>query len=157
MKIRLYHGTSRSNVKRILMEGVENLYLTLDREQAEYYAECASEDDGSEPIVCVVEACIDRLVADLASYEEPITFVLKKNGYSSERDWHANILEGHLSVPSIEDWKSSLKLTGCVKLTGHVKPSDFVAIDEYLCPEDEDAVMMLLSDPAPAPRVSPGA
>ena len=108
MKIKLYHGTSQDNADKILEAGFMNGgYLTSNRQQASYYSECASEEDGSEAKVIVVEVDTDNLKADLPSFDEPLTFILDAHGLN-ETGWHRAIENGQIHLSDADDWQNSL-------------------------------------------------
>lgn len=139
MKIKLYHGTSEKKYKIIKKQGFLNPgYLTSDDEQASYYAECVAEDDGSNEVILTVEVDTDTLKADTASYNEPLSYVLKQND-TSEYDWHEQIKNGEIKYPSDKDWHVSLEFVKCVRNTDNIYLKN-ITYDGSLCSEDEQAM-----------------
>lgn len=139
MKIKLYHGTSEKKYKIIKKQGFLNPgYLTSDDEQASYYAECVAEDDGSNEVILTVEVDTDTLKADTASYNEPLSYVLKQNDIS-EDDWHEKIENGEIEYPSDKDWHVSLEFVKCVRNTEDI-PLENITYDGSLSLEDEQAI-----------------
>jgi len=140
--LRMYHGTTSKNLDKLIKTGSEKLYLTMDEDQAQYYAECASEDDESEPKIIVVEICESMLFADTPSFDEPLTYILNYNN-SNESEWHEAINSGEIKYPSIKDWKTSLKYTKNVIAIGNIKPEQILGEDASLTEEDIKRVELL--------------
>ncbi len=134
MVIRLYHGTSSANAKSIILNGATKLYLTIDDEQADYYAKIASEEDGSEPVILVVSVTEEQLCADLPSFNEPLSYILNNHNVN-EDEWFEKIKNGGIIYPKIKDWKTSLKYTKTVLAIGKISPSQ-ITLDGDLYEED---------------------
>lgn len=145
MNIKLYHGTSSKCLEDIIKNGTSTLYLTLSLAQAEYYAECASEEDETEQVVCIVEVPIDILKADLPSFNEPLSYILKHNDIESEDDWHDMIENGEIPYPQQSDWKTSLKFTQSVVAIGKIKPEQIISIDQVLSGEEISHIEKLIN------------
>jgi hypothetical protein len=135
MYIKLYHGTSKVKIEEMLKNGTKKIYLTSDSDQAEYYAECAAEDDDSESVIAIVEVNINMLKADLPSFDEPLTFILDFNDLS-EDEWHKAIESGDIPYPKINDWKTSLKYAQTALAVGDIKPSQIFIGEADLSEED---------------------
>ncbi len=135
MYIKLYHGTSKVKIDEMLKNGTKKIYLTSDSDQAEYYAECAAEDDESESVIAVVEVDINMLKADLPSFDEPLTFILEFNDLS-EDEWHEAIECGDIPYPKINDWQTSLKYAQTALEIGDIKPSQILIGEADLSEED---------------------
>lgn len=136
MKIKLYHGTSEKNYDLIKKQGFLNPgYLTSDDQQASYYAECVAEEDGSGEVILTVEVDTSSLRADTASYNEPLSYILKEN-WLSEDDWHEAIESGEIKYPSEDEWHISLDCVKCVKHTIKIPLKD-ITYDGSLSIEDE--------------------
>ena len=134
MKLKFYHGTSAKNAKLLIKNGASKLYLTLDDEQAQYYAEVASDEDGSKPTILIVEVEDNILYADLPSFNEPLSYVLEINNLS-EKDWFESIKSGEIIYPSVRDWKTSLKYTKTLLAMGKIESGSIYLGDlgsEYL-------------------------
>ncbi len=139
MKIKLYHGTSENKYSLIKKQGFLNPgYLTSDDEQANYYAECVAEEDGSAEVILTVKVDTDSLKADTASYNEPLSYILKANDLS-EDDWHEAIENGEIKYPNNDDWHISLECVKCVKNTGNILLEN-ITYDGSLSNDDEDNV-----------------
>ncbi len=144
MNIKLYHGTSSKCLEDIIKNGTSKLYLTSSLDQAEYYAECASDEDETEQVVCIVEVQIETLKADLPSFDEPLSYILKHNNVNSENDWHEMIENGDIPYPSQSDWKTSLKFTQSVVAIGKIEPRQIISIDQVLSDEDLSNIEKLI-------------
>lgn len=117
MIIKLYHGTSEENYQKIIDSGVlEPAYLTSNDEQAQYYAEVCSDDDESSPVILTVEVDTAFLMADTASFDEPLSYILSFHGLS-EKQWHKAISSGEIEYPGKDRWDISLETTQNVKTT----------------------------------------
>ncbi len=136
MLIKLFHGTSTACIDNIKKEGLsKSTYLTSDDEQAQYYAECAAEEDGSKPHLLVVLINTDNLEADLPSFNEPLTFALSKNGLTEE-EWHAAIEQDEIPYPELSDWRTSLQITESVYHRLPIPAKDIFFEDADLDVED---------------------
>jgi hypothetical protein len=145
MKIKLYHGTSEKNYDLIKKQGFLNPgYLTSDDEQANYYAECVAEEDGSAEVILTVEVDTDSLRADTASYNEPLSYILKHNEIS-EDDWHEAIENGEIKYPSDDQWHISLECVKCVKNTGNIPLKD-ITYDGSLNTDDENIIIKAIKN-----------
>ena len=120
--ITLFHGTS-SRYFSLMQEGgiKENSCLTSSLELAEYYAECATDqdvDDGihnTEP--CIIECKVKKsdLVVDYSSWEEPIS-IFRKECAKSDEEWHCMIESGVIPYPKNQnDADTALKYTYSVR------------------------------------------
>lgn len=131
MKIKLYHGTCECNLKKLVSSNNAKLYLTLDDEQAIYYAQCCAEEKSSPAKIITVEVETDYLFADLPSFNEPLSYILNYHGMT-EDEWHAAIENGDIPYPSIEDWKSSIKYTKTALYKGPIS-SNMLNISQNAC------------------------
>lgn len=111
--LRLMHGTSTKCLEGIMHDRAFNrrVFLTDCNESADYYAECASEEDGSDPVVLLVEVHGYLLRPDDASFCEPLSFTKRKRGYSSDAEWNSAFIDGKLPYPeNDEDFATSLQV-----------------------------------------------
>ena len=144
MNIKLYHGTSQANYEKIKETGfLEPSYLTSDDSQANYYAECASEEDGSNQIILVIEVNIDNLKADTNSYNEPLTHILELYDMNEE-DWHEAILSGYIKYPKPNQWQLSLDTVKSVQTTAKID-FKFIAYDACLSEKDEHVIGQIIN------------
>jgi len=114
--MQLFHGTSTKNARAIQKAGVlARPYLTSCCEQAAYYAECASEEDDSDPVVLQLEIGSDALAVDYISFAEPLT-IFRNKWAQSEEEWHEKISRREIPFPSDElDVATALAVTGAVR------------------------------------------
>ncbi|WP_210498523.1 hypothetical protein [Vibrio crassostreae] len=123
----LYHGTTQDNAEKILKEGFKaRACLTSDLEVAEYYAECACDEDGLSYEECAIVAVTverDSLVVDYPAYEEPLSFY-KHNYTTSDREWREMIENAEIPYPRDEkDIDTALEVTTCVRVSSKVDGS----------------------------------
>lgn len=145
MLVKLYHGTSEKSLVQLLENGAEKIYLTSDSDQAEYYAECASEEDGSIPKIVVIEVEESLLKADLPSFDEPLSYILGYHDFNAEDDWHEAIEEGEIPYPEFDDWKTSLKYAKTVLALGKILPDQILGEEADLTDEDFELIESLIS------------
>lgn len=121
--IRLLHGTSSNQVEAILAEGLKaHTCLTSSEELAQYYAECAADEDGGEPVWLLVEVDPRTLRVDYAAFQEPLTYYRDEHARNDD-NWHEMIESGEVPYPaSDKDWKTALAVTWSVKTSEPVKP-----------------------------------
>ncbi len=129
--MKLYHGTSAGNARRILAGGaLLKPFLTSCDEQAAYYAECAGEEARQSPVVIVLEIPDDLLAVDFNAYEEPLTYFRKKWA-TSEEDWHEKIESGDIPYPEhAGDIHTALQVTGSLRATVDVGVEFIQNLDE---------------------------
>lgn len=127
--VSLYHGTSSTHSSNILKNGLrDNSYLTNNLDIAEYYAECACDEEGmSYDEAVILKVSIDKttLSVDFASFEEPLS-IYRNNFAKTDRDWHQMIEDGHIPYPNSNNLScnvnTALQVTGCVKTTTTLLP-----------------------------------
>ncbi|WP_063664363.1 hypothetical protein [Aliivibrio fischeri] len=127
--VSLYHGTSSTHSPNILKNGLrDNSYLTNNLSIAEYYAECACDEESmSYDEAVILEVNIDKksLSVDFASFEEPLS-IYRNNFARTDRDWHQMIEDGDIPYPKSSnlsvDVQIALQVTGCVKTVKHLSP-----------------------------------
>lgn len=143
MKIKLYHGTSTQHFEKIKALGCLNqAYLTSCSEQANYYAEQAAEEDGSLPKILVINIHTSSLLADVPSFDEPLTYILDEHHIDKE-EWHEAIEDERIPYPKKNDWKTSLKYVFSVKTKSSVNLLDIEEGD--LTEEDHKLISSLLN------------
>ena len=140
MIINLYHGTSEANYREIRSLGVlSSPFLTSDDEHAQYYAECAAEEDFSQEVILVVSIDTESLCADIQTYNEPLSYILKSYNLT-ERDWHTKIKEGVIDIPEINQWHISLEKVKCVMANSDISIKDII-YDGSLNEKDEADIL----------------
>lgn len=115
--LRLMHGTSSKALEQMRADGAMKspIFLSDHDETANYYAECASEEDDSDPVVIIIEVNSDLLVRDDPSFAEPLSFIKSLHGIKSDADWMAAFVSGDLSYPKGEyDFTTSLQVVRSV-------------------------------------------
>lgn len=143
MKIKLYHGTSEKNYQLIKEQGFLNPgYLTSNEDQANYYAECVAEEDDSSEVILTVEVETTTLRADTASYNEPLSYILKRNKLK-EDEWHESISKGEIIYPSEEEWHISLEKVQCVKNIEKIS-LEYITYDGCLSHQDENDIFQAI-------------
>jgi len=116
----LFHGTSKKNSEIILSQGWDSqfpLFLTDDKALAHYYGESSMEDmedDDYAILKVIVEE--EDLEADQHSFDEPISFILKKH-VNDEDEWHEGINNGSIPYPEKFDFETSLEYANAVKIS----------------------------------------
>lgn len=117
------HGTSSNQVEAILAEGLKaHTCLTCSEALAQYYAECAAEEDGGVPVWLLAEVDPRTLRVDYAAFQEPLTYYRDEHA-GDDDDWHAMIDAGEIPYPSSDkDWQTALAVTWSVKTNEPVKP-----------------------------------
>lgn len=139
MNLKLYHGTSQINYEKIKATGfLEPCYLTSDDGQANYYAECASEEDGSNQVILVVEVNVNNLKADTNSYNEPLTHILELYDMSEEI-WHESIENGYITYPKPEQWQISLDTAKSAQTKERID-FKYIFYDASLTDKDENLI-----------------
>ena len=112
----LFHGTSSNLIPLILAEGLKDPHLTDDELIADYFAEEAAEENGGEGVILKIKIDdTDNLEADLAMYEEPLSFMLRNRGHSSEEEFWDTV-----DFPDNSDWEKSLSDVSSVRMIGTV-------------------------------------
>lgn len=122
--IELFHGTTEVFANQIRETGLKPLTcLTVSKEVANYYAECACDESGdnySECAIITLFATADELEVDYNAYEEPLTFY--KHDYTrSDSEWAAMCESGEIPYPTNKhDVKPAIEATGCVMVTNFI-------------------------------------
>ncbi len=126
----LYHGTSEKRAKKALRRGLHSPYLTTDKWVRGFFAQKASDEDGSRPVYLkVVVRDTSKLRPDEEMYEEPLSSIIKN--YTLE-EWYRMIEVGLKPYPEDEfDWKTSLKVVKSVWYAGTIRPEDILEVVEY--------------------------
>ena len=119
--ILLYHGTCSKGADNIQCIGLnEHTCLTSDLEVAEYYAECAHDESGEEPVVLTVLVPRHQLKVDFPAFEEPLSFY-RNDHTRSDSEWHEMIEDGRIPFPDDEhDVDTALEITKSVRTSGHI-------------------------------------
>lgn len=125
-----YHGTDSLGKAAIdAGEPLRTPFLTTSEALAEYYAECAMEENETDDwyILAVNLSTSDLalLRADFAAFEEPIAFIrdLHANG---ESDWDEKLESGEIRWPTDEfDFETSLTYTAAARCCVDI-PARFV-------------------------------
>lgn len=124
--IQLLHGTSAARASLIAAHGLHDPFLTDDPEQADYYAEVAAEEDGTDPVVIEVEVDPAQLRYDRAAMDEPVCADDADRDRAREqaaRDHPEWVHNGYLSVPA-DQWHVSLDAVHAVRADGAVPVAD---------------------------------
>jgi hypothetical protein len=119
----MYHGTSSKNAAKIVHEGINTpiSYLTHDIGLAQYYADTASDDDSSDPVVLTVRANPRSLSPDWNSFEDPV--------HAKEFNAQPRNFDGD-KLRNSKDWKNSLRQTGSVKHEGPIPANNIVDVEK---------------------------
>lgn len=128
--ITLFHGTTKARAASILENGIDaNTYLTTNEELAEYFGECACDEqnlDYSQIQILKVRVIKSNLRVDFEAYAEPIT-IFRNDFATSDTDWHEMCESGEIPYPSNEkDIEPALKVTTCVK-TAEAVTSQYIS------------------------------
>lgn len=132
----LFHGTNISAYESLDENNpLCTPYLTDDLSLAEYYAECAMEDEDDDDYVIlavnITEEELQHLKADFNSFEEPISFI-RNNFAESDREWFEKIESGEIPLPSSEhDYQTSLDYVSAVKINIDIPVSRLVEAYDY--------------------------
>lgn len=129
--MKLYHGTSASNARIILSEGVlRQPYLTSCEDQASYYAECAADENEEAQVIIELDVPAGLLSADFNAYAEPLTYFRDKWA-TSEKEWHTKIESGEIPYPaSPGDITTAIQVTGSLLATADISVEFILNLDE---------------------------
>lgn len=108
------HGTSSVHLTTVLATGLDSPFLTDDYAIADYYAQCAVEEEGGEPVVLEVEVDPAALYPDTAAIDEPVM-----RDEDAVMDAFALVPDEWLSQP--EPWAVTLELVSSVRARGKVQ------------------------------------
>lgn len=87
--IELYHGTSSVHEATILAGGLSRPFATRSLDLAEYYAQCACDDDGGEPIILGFKVALTACGPDHNALAEPVVSSIDDIEATCEEDVHA--------------------------------------------------------------------
>lgn len=129
-----YHGTDSSSFLNIMKEGLRPSFITQSLEQATYYAEVASEDNDSLPVILTIDIEPENfsLRADMPSIEEPIVQVYKKHDFYSEEEFHEALSDDNNKEfywPNDHEWEYSLFLVESVFCESHLPATVIKTLD----------------------------
>lgn len=107
--IKLLHGTCSCCAGKILKNGMNEMScLTCNEDVASYYAEVACDDcNCGEEVILSVSVEYSDLIADLNSFNEPLTY-FRKFYATSDENWHDMIESGSIPYPELNDFQTSL-------------------------------------------------